>query len=400
MRLSSAQIFQQGISSILAQQSKLQQTEQQLATGRRILTPADDPVGAVQVLSITEDMKLIDQYQRSGNIAEGQLAQEETALADVGNVLNRVRELVVQANNASQSPESRRSIGTEVAAKLDELQSLANTRDASGEYIFAGFQSRTEPFSLQSGSYSYNGDNGQRMLQLARSTQIAVRDSGFDVFVSVPSGNGSFDIQPDVSNAGTAVIGATSASGGYVKDTYNIVFDQPTPADPVTYQVTGSASGVVASGTYVSGDSIDFAGASINLNGVPADGDSFQVLSSPRQDMFSTLQDAVSHLNNAASSPSELAAFNNGMSRALNNIDGALGHVLDLRADVGVRLNHVDRQLDINDSFNLQLEATLSEIQDLDYAEAISRFNLQLTTLEASQQAYIKLQGLSLFNFL
>ena len=400
MRLSSAQIFQQGISAILAQQSKLQHTEQQLATGRRILTPADDPVAAVQVLSITEDMQLIDQYQRSGNIAEGQLALEDTVLADVGNVLNRVRELVVQANNASQSPETRRSIGTEVAARIEELQSLANTRDASGEYIFAGFQSRSEPFSLQNGSYSYNGDNGQRMLQLAKSTQIAVRDSGFDVFVSVPSGNGSFDIQAGAGNAGTAVVGSTSAGAGFVKDTYNIVFDQPTPADPVTYQVTDSAAAVVASGTYVPGDNLDFAGASIRFNGAPADGDSFQLQSSTRQDMFSTLQDVVSHLNGAGSSPTELAAFNNGMGRALNNIDGALGHVLDLRADVGVRLNHVDRQLDINDSFNLQLETTLSEIQDLDYAEAISRFNLQLTTLEASQQAYIKLQGLSLFNFL
>lgn len=400
MRLSSAQVFQQGISAILAQQSKLQQTEQQLATGRRILTPSDDPVAAVQVLSITEDLQLIDQYQRSGNIAEGQLALEDTVLSDVGNVLNRVRELVVQANNASQSAESRKSIGVEVAARLDELESLANTRDAAGEYIFAGFQSRSEPFSVQAGAYTYNGDDGQRMLQLAKSTQVAVRDSGFDVFVSVPTGNGSFDIQPAASNAGTAVVGSNSASGSFVKDSYNIVFDQPTPSDPVSYQVTDSASGVVASGTYVSGENIEFSGASLRFDGVPEDGDSFQLESSTKQDMFSTLQEVVGYLNNAGSSPTELAAFNNGMGRALNNIDQALGHTLDLRADVGVRLNQVDRQLDINDSFNLQLESTLSEIQDLDYAEAISRFNLQLTTLEASQQAYVKMQGLSLFNFL
>ena len=104
MRMSSTQIFQQGISAILAGQSKLSNTEQQLATGRRILTPSDDPVAAVQILDITEDLKLVDQYQRNSNLAEGQLALEESALANVGNVLQRTRELVLQANNASQSP--------------------------------------------------------------------------------------------------------------------------------------------------------------------------------------------------------------------------------------------------------------------------------------------------------
>jgi len=400
MRLSSAQIFQQGISAILVQQSKLQHTEQQLATGRRMLTPDDDPVAAVQVLSLTEDLQLIDQYQRNGSLAEGQLALEETVLADVGNMLNRVRELVVQANNASQSPESRRSIGTEIAARVDELQALANTRDASGEYLFAGFQSHTEPFSRLGNSYSYNGDNGQRMLQVAGSTQVAVRDSGFDVFMSVPTGNGTFDIEPAGTNTGTAVIGSNSANGSFVADSYSIIFSQTTPADPVTYQVVDSSAAVVASGNFLPGDNIEFAGVSVRFDGLPENGDSFALSPSVRQDMFSTLQNIVGHLEGAGSAPSELAALNNAMGQALNNIDQALGHVLNVRADVGVRLGHVESQLNINDSFNVQLQETLSEIQDLDYADAISRFNLQLTTLEAAQQAYIKMQGLSLFNFL
>jgi flagellar hook-associated protein 3 FlgL len=92
--------------------------------------------------------------------------------------------------------------------------------------------------------------------------------------------------------------------------------------------------------------------------------------------------------------------LNSEMGLALDNIDQALGNVLNVRADVGVRLNHVENQLDINESFNLQLQETLSGIQDLDYAEAISRFNLQLTTLQAAQQSYVKMQGLSLFNYL
>jgi flagellar hook-associated protein 3 FlgL len=400
MRLSSVQIFQQGISGILDQQAKLNQTEQQLATGKRVLTPSDDPVAAVQIMDITEDLELVDQYSRNGDLAEGQLALEESVLADVGNVLQRVRELVVQANNATQSPETRNSIATEIEARLDELQSLANTRDANGEYIFAGFQSNTEPFARQGNSFSYNGDDGQRFLQLGSSTQVGVRDSGFDVFVSIPSGNGTFDVEPNVANTGTGVVGATSVNGSFTPEDYTVSFIQAAPTDPITYQVTDSTPAVIASGTYTAGDTIAFAGASLQFDGVPENGDSFDVTPSIKQDMFTSIQMMVNDLKNSGASPAETAAVNNSMGQALNNLDQALGHVLEIRSDVGVRLSQVDNQRSINESFTLQLQDTLSDIQDVDYAEAISRLNLQLTALQAAQQTYVKVQGLSLFNYL
>ena len=400
MRLSSVQIFQQGISAILEQQSRLQQTEQQLATGKRLLTPSDDPVAAVQILDISEDLAQVDQYNRNGDLAEGQLALEESVLADVGNVLQRVRELVVQANNASQSPETRRSIGTEIAARLDELLALANTRDASDEFIFAGFQAQTEPFVRQGNTFTYQGDDGQRFLQLASNTQVAVRDAGSDVFMAARSGNGVFDVQAGAGNSGSAVAGTRSTAGSFVPDTYTLSFSQPTPADPVTYQVVDSSAAVVASGNYTPGETISFAGAGIRFDGVPADSDSFQVSPSVRQDLFTSIQAIVDTLNTAGSSPAAVASLNNTLGQSLQNMDQALDHVLQVRADVGVRLGQVDSQRELNESFDLQLQGTLSEIQDLDYAEAISRLNLQMTALQAAQQAYVKVQGLSLFNYL
>jgi flagellar hook-associated protein 3 FlgL len=400
MRLSSVQIFQQGISGILEQQAKLNQTEQQVASGKKILTPSDDPAAAVQIMDINEDLELIDQYAKNANFAEGQLGLEESVLADVGNVLQNVRELVVQANNATQTPETRGSIATEIEARLDELQALANTRDANGEYLFAGFQSTTEPFVRQGNNFTYNGDDGQRFLQVGSSTQVGVRDSGFDVFMSIPSGNGTFDVEPSATNTGAAVVGTTSVAGSFIPDDYSVTFNQAMPSDPITYQVTDSTLAVIGSGTYVPGETITFAGASLQIDGVPADGDSFDVTPSIKQDVFTSLQAIVDDLNNAGSSPAAVAAVNNGMGQALNNIDQALGHVLEVRADVGVRLNQVETQRSINESFTLQLEDTLSDIQDLDYAEAISRLNLQLTALQAAQQTYVKVQGLSLFNYL
>jgi len=400
MRLSSMQIFQQGISAILDQQSKVHKTELQIATGKRVLTPSDDPVAAVQILNINKGLALVDQYQRNVNFAGGQLALEETVLVDVGNLLHRVRELVIQANNASQSSETRKSIAIEIESRLDELLSLANTRDASGEYIFAGYQSQNEPFSQQGSVFSFNGDNGQRLLQVGSSTQVAVRDSGVDVFLSAPAGNGTFSIEPDSTNTGTLVAGSNSVIGSFLPDNYRIIFSQPGPLDPVSYQVVDSAAAVVGSGNYVPGETISFAGASIRFDGTPANGDGFQVSASVKQNLFSTLQTIVDDLNGSGSTAAENSALNNAMAQALDNLDQALGSVLAVRADVGVRLNHVENQSNLNESFTLQLQETLSGLQDLDFAEAISRLNLQLTALQAAQQVYVRVQGLSLFNFL
>jgi len=238
------------------------------------------------------------------------------------------------------------------------------------------------------------------MLQVGRSSQVAVQDSGFDVFMSVRSGNGSFDTSANAANTGTAVAGSRSVSGAFIPDNYTVTFNQATPADPVTYQVTDGAAAVVATGNYSAGDNINFGGASIRFDGVPANGDNFQVTPSVKQDMFSTLQSIVTELENAGSSPAQVASVNNALAQGLDNLDQSIGNVLEIRTNVGVRLNQVESQLDINASFKLQLEDTLSGIQDLDYAEAISQLNLQLTALQAAQQSYVRVQGLSLFNYL
>ena len=400
MRLSTLQIFQQGIDAILSQQANIARTEQQLATGRRVLSPSDDPVAALQVLDISEDLQRIEQYQRNANLAEGQLALEDSTLDNVGNLIQRVRELVVQANNASQSPDTRASIATEIEGRITELRALANTRDANGEYIFAGYQADTEPFTIQGGATVYNGDSGQRFLQLGASTQVAVRDSGAKIFMQVASGNGTYSIAANAGNSGTAVAGEGTVDGAFIRDNYTVNFIQATPTDPVTYEVLDSGAGVVATGNYDSGEVITFAGASIRFDGEPANGDSFDITPSVNQDIFTTLQTIADDLKTATGSPADVAQLNTALGQALENLDRGLDSVLEVRADVGVRQQQVASQLDINDSFNLQLQTTLSDVQDLDYAEAISRFNLELTALQAAQQAYVRMQGLSLFNFL
>ena len=401
MRISTHQLQQQGINSMLEQQSRMSKTQLQVSTGRRILTPADDPAASSQVLGLTQVKEVIVQHQANADAARARLALEESALTGVGDLLQRVRELAVQASNSVLSNGDRAAIAKEVRQRLDELLSLSNTKDANNEYVFAGHQGLTQPFSANaSGGFNYNGDEGQRYLQIGPSRQVAVGDSGTAVFRAIRNGNGTFTTRENTANTGTGVIDPGTVSGTFVPDTYTLAFIQVLSTDPVTYTITGAASGLVASGTYASGSGITFNGVQTSVTGTPVHGDSFTVSSSANQDIFTTVQNFAQALETPLSSPAGQAHFSNTMNRTLIDLDRSLDNVIEVRARVGARLNAIDAQKDINDSFKLQIQETLSNLQDLDYAEAVSRLNLQITGLQAAQQSFIKIQGLSLFNFL
>ena len=300
MRLSTSQIFQQAVTSMLDKQAELAKTQQQLATGKQILAPSDDPAAATRILDLDQVIETTSQYQRNADYAETRLSLEETVLTDIGNVLQRIRELSVRANNDTLSAGDRKAIAVEVRINLEGLIQQANSKDANGEYLFAGFKTGTEPFSdTGGGNFVYVGDQGQRSLQIGARRQVAVGDSGADVFMQVDDGAGG----------------------------------------------TGN--------------------------------------------MFAVLNDFAVDLE-----------ANNPSTTTLTRLDSAIDSVLNTRASIGARMNSIEVQRNANDSFSLLLQENRSNLQDLDYAEAVSRFEQQMLALEASQQSFVKIQGLSLFNYL
>jgi flagellar hook-associated protein 3 FlgL len=299
MRISTAQIFRQSVDAMLNRQKELSQTELQVASGKRILNPSDDPSATVRILDLKETQQRLLQFQRNADAATAKLDQEETALQGMENLLQRVRELAVQGNNDPLGAEGRSAVAAEIRQHIDSFLQLANTQDANGEYVFAGFQSQTTPFSHDGvGNFSYHGDSGQRMLKIGESREVAVGDPG-SIFMDFAAAGG-----------GTTNVGE------------------------VLYRLA------------------------TNLEA------------------------------------------GNGDPEALSDIDTALGSLLNLRAKVGARMNAIDDQKDANDAFDLAVTTVRSSLEDLDYAEAISRFNQQLTALQAAQQSFIKIQDMSLFNFM
>jgi flagellar hook-associated protein 3 FlgL len=403
MRVSTSQIYQQGVGAILDNQSTLAKTQLQLATGRRILVPSDDPVASAEAVGLDRLHAATAQYQRNAGEARDRLAREESGLTSVTDLLQRVRELAVQANNDSQTGETRRYIAIEIRERLGELLGLANTRDANNEYLFAGYRGSVQPFSsTASGAYAYSGDPGARFVQIGPNQQVAAGDPGSDVFMAIHNGNGTFATLDNPANSGTGVIDPGTVSGAFVRDTYTISFSQPVPGGPITYGVTGVTSGVVvAAGTpYVEGAEIVFNGVKTNITGTPANLDSFTVSPSVNQDLFSTVQNLALALETPGTAGANNTGLHNAVNRFLTDVDQGMENIHGVRARIGARVNTIDSQTGTNDDFALQLEQSLSELRDLDYAEAASRLQRHLLALEASQQTYVKVQGLSLFNFL
>jgi flagellar hook-associated protein 3 FlgL len=398
--MSTVQIFNQGVNNLLDRQAEVTKTQEQLASGKRIMNASEDPAGTARTLDITSQLSRIDGYQRNTVAVQSSLNLEESALGSVVNDLQRARELTIQANNATMSASDKKSVAVELASIFESLVAAANTRDASGAYIFAGYQSDTQPFSKTSTGATYNGDDGQRFMQVSADVQIGSSNPGSEVFMSAAAGNGSFDYRGGATNAGAAVVTTTAAAVNYVPDTYTLAFIQANANDPITYRVTGNASGQVATGNYTEGGAITFANGEVTLEGLPTNGDTFTITSAPRQDMFTTIKDIESVLASASDSAASAVRINNEASRALTNLDNALEKILTVQSDVGTRLRRAEMQTDTNEAFNYQLKETLSGLQDLDYAEAISRLNIQMLGLQAAQQTFARTQNMSLFNYL
>jgi flagellar hook-associated protein 3 FlgL len=240
MRISTSQLSLSGIDVILEKQARLQEIQQQVATGKRIINPSDDPAGAARIVDLKQTVEQAEQFQSNIVIARQRQQYEEASLTSIGDVLQRVRELALQGNNDSQNNTTRRNIASEIRERLSELVELANTKDANGEYLYAGFQGKTRPFEqLANGTFAFNGDDGQRMIQIDQSRQIADSDSGNYVFRAIKNGNGTFTTLDTAANKGTGTIdpGDITDPAAYVRDTYTVRM-----AD--TTSVAGGAIGI------------------------------------------------------------------------------------------------------------------------------------------------------------
>ena len=402
MRVSTNTVYEQGVTSILRQQEGMLKTQQQVSTGRRILTPADDPVAAARALDVTQAESVNTQYAENRNYAKSSLGLSESILQGITTLIQDVRTVTVEAGNQAFTDNDRAGLATELRGRLDELIGLANSADGAGEYLFSGYQGRTKPFAQTAAGVQYSGDQGQRLIQAAASRQIAVSDSGTAVFERIKNGNGVFVTAAAAANSGSGVInpGTVVTPASLTGHNYQVTFT--VAAGATTYDVvdTTTATTLSTGNPYTSGNAITFDGLQFDIQGSPANGDRFTVAPSTNQSLFKTLSDLIVVVAAPVSGQTGGSTrLSNGLNTALLNLDHGLDNILGIRAAVGTRLQELDALQSSGEDLALQYQQTLSQLQDVDYAQALSELNRQQVYLEAAQKSFMKISGLSLFEY-
>ncbi|WP_278420615.1 flagellar hook-associated protein FlgL [Stutzerimonas kunmingensis] len=420
MRISTLQAFNNGVAGLQRNYANATRTQEQISTGNRILTPADDPVASVRLLQWEQQQNVLSQYNSNLTAAKNSLTQEEVTLNSVNTVLQRVRELAVQAGNGGLSAEDRKSIAAELTEREDELLSLMNTRNARGEYLFSGFQGKTQPFvRTGDGTYSYQGDEGQRKLQIASSLNIPISDSGKSIFESVTNA-GRLSAGPVVDATGTSTLSVSAplvsdevafSSGiqGFPEEGIELEFQSdgtyaiyqlPRAVAPATE--TALATDMKMDSAPDKSDKLVFRGVTVHLDGTPVGGETIRIVPDTssgeikeKQGILNTIASLRSSLENPTTSNS---GVRDAVAVALTNIDHGMISVDAARGNIGARLNVIETTQTDNEDVALVNKSVQAELRELDYAEALSRLSFQTVILEATQQSYVKISGLNLFN--
>ena len=434
MRISTSQIYENGAKNIQRSQSALYRLQNQMSTGRRILSPSDDPVAAAQALIVTQSLGVNTQHAANQGNASAQLGLVDNKLSSLTDLLQSIRDRVVQAGNTTLGDSGRQAIADELESNLADLLGIANSTNGTGEYLFSGYQGATQPFAINgSGIVSYSGDDGERLLQVASSRQMAVNVAGSDLFMNATSGNGVFVAATGGNGAGNNQGTATITAGSVLDQQKWQGAVSQLPGNP-TLQIQFSVVGGVtsyqlydatpaipvalsAATPFISGQAIsltttmpsppatlppgtDF-GSQVVVTGKPEAGDTFTVKASSNQSLFQTVQSLIGTLRTPVGNTTYTATqLSNDLAGQLTNIDQAMSNVSRVQTTVGTQMRELDSLESMSSDLDIQYQATLLDLQGLDYAKAASEFIMQQTNLEAAQKSFMQVSGLSLFNYL
>ncbi len=289
LRVSTSQIYAIANTGMTSAQSEINKTQEQMSTGKRVLSPADDPVAATSILKLNEELARIGQYSKNIDSGTNSLTLEDTTLQSVINLIQRMQELAVNAGNtAVLTKADYQTLADEVDTRTQELLNLQNTTNPSGQYIFAGFQGSTQPFvDMGGGNYSYKGDDGQLQIRASATVSVTVSDSGKNLFVDIPSGNNTVNTSANPANKSQppAFISAgdiydQAAFDAFYPESMLVTFNSvdsvapPTPNFTITEKNTGKV--LVDRQVYVAGEDIEVKGVRFQIYGNPNPGEPVQ----------------------------------------------------------------------------------------------------------------------------
>ncbi|MEM5384727.1 flagellar hook-associated protein FlgL [Paraburkholderia phymatum] len=403
MRISTSQYFGMNVQTMDDQQATLAQLYQQLSSGVSLATPSDNPVGAAQAVQLSMQGTTLSQYASNQNTALSALQAEDSSLSSVSSVLTSISTQLVRAGDGTLNDGDRGSIATALQGLRNQLMGLANGTDASGNYLYGGYQASTPAFSVDAaGAVQYDGDNGVQYVQVTSSRSIATGDTGNAVFRSISAAGSSPVGAGSASNTGSGVLGNVSITN--TADPTNQHKFQIDFTSSNTYTITDVTAGTPAgpAQTYAAGQAISLGGQSVTISGAPNSGDSFTVTPAAQSstDVFANLNSVIAALQTPSTSAAGQANLTNALGTALTQLHNTMNNVTTIHTSVGGREQEIEALQAVTQSNSLQTQSNLADLTQTNLTKVISQYTMTQYSLQAAQQGFSMIQKLSLFDYI
>jgi len=364
-------------------------SQEQVATGRQINHPSDDPSGAFRVLGLKAVQARNDQYARNLSSVTSRLNVSENVFGQSQEVLYRALELSIQAANGSLDAAQRQVIATEVTQQIDEVMRLANS-ELGGRYLFGGYQTDQPPFvrdltvaaeaantgsgTIATGSFDSEAVAGARYR--GRFTTAATYE-GVEVGTNATTATGSYTAGSPIDFDGrgnTVVIGGAPVAGDSFLITPHVVYRGDGNDTRVTVGEGQTVTANVHGHQFFLGDT--------NLDGTTDAG---------RVSLFGSLEEFKFALENNDQSAIQIV---------IDKVNQAVGQMSEGQGVIGGRLNMVQSAQNDLSQRAITIEGLRSQIEDADMATAITNLSATEAVYQATLGTAARVLQRSLLDYL
>jgi flagellar hook-associated protein 3 FlgL len=402
MRIATASSYDNTLNLLMRRQAEMAAQQERVTTGMRVSKASDDPVAATLAETAANRLARTAADLRALDSSRTSLQQAETGLAESGDLIQRVRDLLVTAGNATFTDAEREDVAKQLEGLREQLIAVANRKDSSGRTLYGGLGGSSVPFVDLYGPAG-NGVQfqGQRGQAAAGNSAVPQALDGDAIWMRVPQGNGTFTLDLPNANTGNVhtTMGEVTDAALLTGDDYDISF--AVVGGVTQYTVTNATTGTPVAGhigqPYVANRTIEFDGLSLELRGVPAAGDSVELrpVTAPT-DIFSVVQNAVDALRYNGSN--ESAHHTQALARAITEVDAGHDRVLAARGRAGEWLNRADSLDTQLEGRTVDLKAEKAGLEELDMIRGLSDLQSMQVGFEAAIKSYAQVQRLSLFS--
>ncbi|KEY90255.1 flagellar hook-associated protein 3 [Candidatus Photodesmus katoptron] len=378
-----------------SQENKIHHNQLQLTSGNKLIQASDNPLDIHYIQNVNQQLEELKQYIDSIELVRNRLVNHEIIISNAETFSDEAKRIVMSMINASLSHEDMQVKSIEIQEIANNFIKLANFKDTSDSYVFSGTKSKNQPFFFNKDKkVVYLGDNAQRTVKISNNLEIAINDPGSTVFMEIHNPYGDFEPQYHLQYSSKLLLESAINSDDNDQSSYAVKFIDMVDGNS-GYQLEKDGQ-VVKVDKFDPSKGIQYENISVQVKNQFTTGDCIFLKPRKTYSIFDTFQNIIELTKN----PIKNANFIAKLHQITQEFHTAFIHFNKVHSDIGIRMSTLDAQEEQHKDFQLTFKKIKSNLEDLDYTEAVIELNDNLKALQISQIAFNKTKDLTLFNYI